>query len=167
MPSVHRGPRAWGLPEGLTAAFRRLLDQRAQRLNKRLQTAIGVVAAVGVSGATVWAWRASELTLAELSWWPLAVALLATAPREPRFEIGRVSTRRTNRLAETLNNQEFKGCGRVFGRQSTATTRIFLSHCPISIGRRQHLRLGDLCWCSARSLLALDNGHRRRISHCY
>ena len=80
MPSVHRGPRASGLPEGLTAAFRRLLDQRAQRLNKRLQTAIGVVAAVGVSGATVWAWRASELTLAELSWWPLAVALLATAP---------------------------------------------------------------------------------------
>ena len=80
MPSVHRGPRAFGLPEGLSAAFRRLLDQRAQRLDKRLNTAIGVVAAVGVSGATVWAWRASELTLSELSWWPLAVALLLTAP---------------------------------------------------------------------------------------
>ena len=69
-----------GLFEGLTAAFRRLLDQRAQPLNKRLQAAIGSVAAVGVSGATVWAWRTSELTLAEVSWWPLAVALLFAAP---------------------------------------------------------------------------------------
>ena len=70
----------WASLRASLRRFRRLLDQRAQRLNKRLQTAIGVVAAVGVSGATVWAWRASELTLAELSWWPLAVALLATAP---------------------------------------------------------------------------------------
>ncbi|MDE0066602.1 MAG: hypothetical protein OXN44_06990 [Acidimicrobiaceae bacterium] len=80
MPSVHRGSRARDLSEGLNTAFRRLLDKRAQPLDKRVNTAIGVVAAVGVGAATLWAWQASELAMTELSWWPLAVALLVTAP---------------------------------------------------------------------------------------
>lgn len=80
MPSAPRALRASGLFGTLIAALRRLLDQRAQPLNKKLHTGIGVAAAVGVSAATVWAWRSSELALADLSWWPIAVAFLATAP---------------------------------------------------------------------------------------
>ena len=31
-------------------------------------------------GAAVWAWRSSELTLAEVTWWPIAVAFLVVSP---------------------------------------------------------------------------------------
>lgn len=80
MPSAHRASRASDLFEVLSTALRRLLDQRAKPLNKKLGSTIGFAAAVGVSGASVWAWRSSGLTFAELSWWPIAVAFLATAP---------------------------------------------------------------------------------------
>ena len=80
MPSAPRAPRAPHLFGVLTAALRRRLDQRAQPLNRGLNIAIGVAAAAGVTAATVWAWSSSGLTLAELSWWPIAIAFLATAP---------------------------------------------------------------------------------------
>lgn len=76
-PSARLADRLFGAAAG---ALRRLARRRAQPLNSRLQSAVTVVAAVGVAGATVWAWQSTELTLAELSWWPLAAAFFVTAP---------------------------------------------------------------------------------------
>lgn len=80
MPSAPRARPASRLFEVASATLRRLLDQRAQPLDKRLNTTVGVVAAVGVGAATLWAWRSSELALAELSWWPIVIAFVVTAP---------------------------------------------------------------------------------------
>ena len=80
MQSAPRARLADRLFEAAAGALRRLAERRAQPLNSRLQATVTVVAALGVAGATVWAWQSTELTLAELSWWPLAVAFFATAP---------------------------------------------------------------------------------------
>ena len=80
MPSAHRARLAERLFGAVTTALRRLAERRAQPLNKPLQTTITIAAAVGVTGATVWAWQSTDLTLAELSWWPLAIAFFVTAP---------------------------------------------------------------------------------------
>ena len=80
MQSAPRARLADRLFEAAAGALRRLAERRAQPLNRKLQTTVTVVAALGVAGATVWAWRSTELTLAELSWWPLAVAFFVTAP---------------------------------------------------------------------------------------
>ena len=76
-PSSRFGARLFGAG---AAVLRRLLDRRAQPLNRRHQALIGAVAALGVGAATIWAWRSSGLALSELSWWPIAVAFVATAP---------------------------------------------------------------------------------------
>lgn len=63
-----------------TATLRRLLDQRAKPLNKRLHAVVVATSALGVVAATLWAWQSSELAFAELTWWPIVIAFVATAP---------------------------------------------------------------------------------------
>ncbi len=76
-PRARLGDRLF---EAAARALRRLGERRAQPLNRTLQTTITIAATVAVTGATVWAWQSTDLTLAELSWWPLAVAFFVTAP---------------------------------------------------------------------------------------
>ncbi len=80
MQSAPRARLGDRLFEAAARALRRLGKRRAQPLNRTLQTTITIAAAVGVAVATVWAWQSTDLTLAELSWWPLAVAFFVTAP---------------------------------------------------------------------------------------
>ncbi len=80
MPSARRARLAHRLYEVAATALHQLGERRARPLDQRLQTVIGISAAIGVAGATVWAWQSTELTLAELSWWPLGVAFFLTAP---------------------------------------------------------------------------------------
>lgn len=61
-------------------ALRRLGERRAQPLNRTLQTTVTLTAAVGVAGATIWAWQSTDLMLTEMVWWPLAVAFFVAAP---------------------------------------------------------------------------------------
>ena len=81
-PGASRAPRLFG---AAVALVYRLGERRAQPLSKPLNTVIGIAAAVGVCAATVWAWQYAELTLAELSWWPVAIAFFVTAPASLLF----------------------------------------------------------------------------------
>ena len=80
MQSAPRARLGDRLFEVVARTLRRLGERRARPLNRTLQTAVTIAAAVGVTGVTVWAWQSTDLTLAELSWWPLAVAFFVTAP---------------------------------------------------------------------------------------
>lgn len=63
-----------------TATLRHLLNQRAKPLNKRLHTVVATASALAVVVATLWAWQSSELTFAELTWWPIVIAFVVMAP---------------------------------------------------------------------------------------
>lgn len=80
MQSAPRARRVERLFEAAARALRRLAQRRARPLGSQMATAVAVAAAVGVAGATVWAWQSSRSTLAGISWWPLAVAFFVTAP---------------------------------------------------------------------------------------
>ena len=56
----------------------RLLERRAQPLNKKTTVTVTIVAALGLAVATVWAWQSSELV--GLSWWPIILSALLAAP---------------------------------------------------------------------------------------
>lgn len=64
----------------MLTALRRLLDQRAQPLSPRIRNSLLAVSAIGVIGASVWAWNSSGLSTSDINWVPLAVAFLVAAP---------------------------------------------------------------------------------------
>ena len=64
----------------MPAVLRRLLDQRARPLPVALRTPILLVAAVGVVGASAWAWRSSGISSSDLEWLPVIVAFSVAAP---------------------------------------------------------------------------------------
>ncbi|MDW3217930.1 MAG: hypothetical protein R8F63_04890 [Acidimicrobiales bacterium] len=64
----------------MPTALRRLLDQRARPLTPRTRGLLLAITAAGVLGATIWAWRSSELAIGDLEWLPIVVLFAVAAP---------------------------------------------------------------------------------------
>lgn len=64
----------------MPTALRRLLDQRAQPISARTRVTLLVVTAVGVLGASIWAWNSADLALGDVEWLPLVVLFAVAAP---------------------------------------------------------------------------------------
>ncbi|MFM7225062.1 MAG: lysylphosphatidylglycerol synthase domain-containing protein [Actinomycetota bacterium] len=62
------------------ATLRRLLERRATPLPKRAQAIVVGVTGISLLVAAGWAWRSTDLTLATVTWWPIAVAFLVISP---------------------------------------------------------------------------------------